>query len=73
VQAKTDADNELQWIYNDADIDRARIVWARDLGSAKNAELARYYAGRQVWMVDPNVEPATWIRYSPGSSRCKIP
>jgi len=63
VRAKTDEYNLLQWIYNDADIDGSRIVWARDLGPEKNAELARYFAGRQVWMVDPNVEPATCIRY----------
>jgi len=63
VRAKTDEYNLLQWIYNDADIDRSRIVWARDLGPERNAELARYYAGRQVWMVDPNVEPATCTHF----------
>jgi hypothetical protein len=64
VRAKTDEDNLLQWIYNDADIDRSRIVWARDLGSEKDAELMRYYAGRHTWMVDPNVEPASCVGYS---------
>jgi hypothetical protein len=63
VRAKTDEDNLLQWIYNDADIDRSRIVWARDLGSERNAALMRYYAGRLVWMVDPNVEPAGFASY----------
>lgn len=63
VRTKTDEYNLLQWIYNDADIDRARIVWARDLGPERNAELIRYYAGRDVWMVDPNVEPATCVKY----------
>jgi hypothetical protein len=63
VRAKTDEDNLLQWIYNDADIDRSRIVWARDLGSERNAALMRYYAGRHVWMVDPNVEPAGFASY----------
>ncbi len=63
VKAKTDEYNLLQWIYNGADIDRSRIVWARDLGPEKDAELVRYYAERQVWMVDPNVEPATCVRF----------
>jgi hypothetical protein len=63
VRAKTDEYNLLQWIYNDADIDRSKIVWARDLGPERNAELIRDYVGRDVWMVDPNVEPATCIRY----------
>ncbi len=61
VRAKTDEYNLLQWIYNDADIDRSRIVWARDLGPERDAELVRYYRERKVWMVDPNVEPATCV------------
>lgn len=64
VRPKTDEYNLLQWIYNDADIDGSRIVWARDLGPERDAELARYYAGRHLWMVDPNVEPATCMKYS---------
>ncbi|MGA3204856.1 MAG: hypothetical protein ABSF12_20375 [Bryobacteraceae bacterium] len=67
VRTKTDADNELQWIYNDADIDRSRIVWARDLGPERNAALVKYFAGRDVWMVDPNLEPASCVSYSVGS------
>jgi hypothetical protein len=63
VRSKTDEYNLLQWIYNDADIDGARIVWARDLGPDRDAELIRYYAGRRIWMVDPNVEPATCTKY----------
>jgi len=63
VREKSDEYNLLQWIYNDADIDRSRIVWARDLGPERNAELMRYYAGRDVWMVDPNVDPATCVKY----------
>lgn len=59
VNAKTDENNLFQWIYNDADIDAASIVWARDLGAERNAQLAAYFSGRQVWVVDPNVEPAT--------------
>jgi hypothetical protein len=63
VRAKTDEYNLLQWIYNDADIDGSRIVWARDLGAERDAELVKYYASRQVWMVNPNVEPATCVKY----------
>jgi hypothetical protein len=68
VRAKTDKFNVLQWIFNDADIDRSRIVWARDLGPERNAELAQYYAARDTWMVDPNVEPASCVRFSVGRS-----
>jgi hypothetical protein len=65
VKAKTDSHNLFQWIYNGADIDGSRFVWARDLGEAENAQLAVSMAGRKVWMVDPNVEPATLTPYDP--------
>jgi hypothetical protein len=42
------------WVYNKPDIDHAKIVWARDMGAEKNEELIRYFADRQVWMVDQN-------------------
>jgi hypothetical protein len=67
VKTKTDETNLFQWIYNDADIDRSRIVWARDLGPDRNRQLAAYFAVRQVWLVDPNVEPATCVRYDAAS------
>ncbi len=63
VRSKTDPGNLFQWIYNDADIDHARIVWARDLGPERDAELAAYFPRRTVWMVNPNVEPAAFGLY----------
>lgn len=73
VRAKTDWRNFLQWIYNDADIDASRIVWARDLGEERNAELVEYYKGsREVWMLDPNVEPARIEPYRPAQQQLRI-
>lgn len=41
---------DREWVYNAADIDAAKIVWARDMGAA-NEELKRYFAGRRVWEI----------------------
>jgi len=49
------SDNE--WVYNRADIDRAKVVWARDMGDAKNAELIRYFPQRRVWLAQPDLAP----------------
>jgi hypothetical protein len=68
VKAKTDPNNLFQWIYNDADIDGSRIVWARDMGAERNAELEKYFAGRKVWMVDPNIEPPARAAYNASAS-----
>jgi hypothetical protein len=65
VKPKTDPDNVFQWIYNDADIDASKVVWARDMGAEGNRALIEYFRDRKIWVVDPNVEPATILRYSP--------
>jgi hypothetical protein len=37
------------WVYNDADIDHADVVWARDMGAQRNRELLDYYPDRKKW------------------------
>jgi len=49
------SDNE--WVYNRADIDTAKIVWARDMGDSGNAELTRYFPQRRVWLAEPDLAP----------------
>ncbi len=41
-----------EWVYNSADIDDSKVVWARDMGREKNQELLQYFRRRQVWTVD---------------------
>lgn len=38
-------------LFNAADIDGARIVWARQLDPRSDAELLRYFRGRRVWQL----------------------
>ena len=40
-----------EWVYNDADIDHSRIIWAQDMG-ARNQELVEYYRDRRSWVLD---------------------
>jgi hypothetical protein len=50
-------DYRMDWVYNEADIDGSKVVWARDMGAAKNQELVRYFKDRRVWIVEPDVKP----------------
>jgi len=47
-----------EWVYNGADIDDSKVIWARDMGAAGNQELIRYYRDRSVWLVEPDAIPA---------------
>ena len=38
-----------EWIYNDADIPNAPIMWAHDMGPEANQALIQQYPGRQLW------------------------
>ena len=52
-----------EWVYNRADIDNSKIVWARDMGPAANQELLRYFANRHVWYVN-HAGPSMILPYS---------
>lgn len=43
-----------EWVFNSANIDRSKIVWARDMGAEENARLLRYFAGRSAWLAEPD-------------------
>jgi hypothetical protein len=52
-----------EWVWNAADIDGARIVWARDLGSEENAKLIAFYPTRMPLLFEPDVRPMRLTRY----------
>ena len=43
-----------EWVYAAADIDGARLVWARDLGGAANRRLLLYFRDRAIWLLEPD-------------------
>jgi hypothetical protein len=46
-----------EWVWNEASIDQARVVWARDLGSDENGKLRQYYRDRTPWLLEPDFRP----------------
>ena len=58
------------WVYNSADIDNSKIVWAHDMGMAQNEELVHYCVDRHVWFFDPGKDDT---QLTPYSSKTNLP
>ncbi|MGA3187928.1 MAG: hypothetical protein ABSF22_12535 [Bryobacteraceae bacterium] len=52
-----------EWVYNEASIDFARIVWARDLGPEENSKLIALYPQREVLLLEADARPPELIPY----------
>ncbi len=52
-----------EWVYNEAGIDAAKVVWVREMDPTSNANLLRYFHDRQVWLVEPDVSPGSLFPY----------
>jgi hypothetical protein len=57
VHYAPDHDPNAEWVYNAADIDHSKVVWARDMGKCKNQELLQYFKNRRAWMLYPDQSP----------------
>jgi len=53
-----------EWVYNAADIDNSKVVWAWDMDDTNNQKLIRYYKDRTVWLIEPDTMPASVSRYT---------
>ena len=57
VQYDPGHDVNEEWVFNSADIDASKIIWARDLPGERNDRLLAYYPDRTIWRV--TVTPET--------------
>jgi hypothetical protein len=60
---------DMEWVYNGADIDGSKVVWARDMGAFQNEELLRYFKDRHVWLLEPDVTPPKLTPYPEPATR----
>ena len=41
-----------EWVYNEADIDSAKVVFARAINSTQDCQLVEYFKSRRIWSLD---------------------
>jgi hypothetical protein len=67
VRYQADHEPFAEWVYNEADIDASKVVWARDMDAKQNQELLGYFRDRQVWLFEPDQVPPKLRAYkTPG-------
>ena len=57
-------DVNMEWVYNAADIDDSKVVWARDMGIERNRVLLAYFNNRTAWLLNvdsPPVRPELYV------------
>jgi hypothetical protein len=64
VRYRKDHNPHAEWIYNMADIDRSKIVWAHEMDPASNRALLRYFDRRETWLLDADQRPPRLVPYA---------
>jgi hypothetical protein len=67
VRYEEDHNLHDEWVYNGAEIDTAKVLWARELDPGQNAKLFAYFKDRQIWLVEPDTDNTELIPYPAAS------
>jgi hypothetical protein len=61
-----------EWVYNGADIDGSKIVWAREVSPESDEKLLKYFQDRQIWLLNADEYPQRVVKYQTASAE-KLP
>jgi hypothetical protein len=64
VRYSKDHDVSQEWVYNSPSIDRARVVWARDMTLERTKYLREFFKDRHIWLLEPDKTPIALRPYS---------
>lgn len=60
-------DGWQEWVFNGADPENAKLVWARSLNPEMDQQVITAYPGRRVWLVTPDAAHHLLQPYSPAT------
>jgi hypothetical protein len=54
-----------EWVFNGAEIDNAKVLWAREINTEHDAKVLAYFKDRKVWLVTPDSDNTYLEPYTP--------
>jgi hypothetical protein len=63
VRYSKDHNSGEEYVYNAADIDHAKIVWAREIPGRDLGPLLNYFSNRDVWLYQPDEDDGSVTPY----------
>jgi len=51
------------WVFNGAEIDSAKLLWARETNPQQNQKLLDYFKNRQIWLIEPEENNTELLPY----------
>jgi len=57
VRYRPDHVVDTEWVYNDPDIPKSPVIWARQIDSDSIVKLIAQFPGRKVWIGEPDANP----------------
>ena len=64
VRYAKDHNSGEEYVYNEADIDHAKTVWAREIPGMDLSPLFQYFRNRDVWIYEPDEDDSVVRPYS---------
>jgi hypothetical protein len=57
VRYAREHDPQNEWVYNRAEIDASKVIWAREMSPQQDRPFLEYFHERKVWLLEPDLSP----------------